>query len=375
MISRKIFWFIGELPTSQCIHGIAAANSYLLDYLFSHGYDCRIFIDNPFYSRRLPLRRLCRLVSLILVLFKLGVALIASIIPPTCFAQSIGYCVLSQGYFGAFKTLIFLLILRLNNHTILHIHRSDLLARADPLRMLLLFCIFCLSDFILVITEDKHSVLSSPRLRQFIPKLFYLPNTIDFELESVLFSSSRSMNLKPLDSEPLRLLFLSNLLKTKGFDIFLDLHKSFLHSGGHESMVAGAALDFEFLDLISISGLKYLGSVSDNLTKSYLLNSAHLLIFPSQNEGLPLCVLEAMAIGLPVICSRVGYIQELLGFDYPLYADFLSTDSYACAISKFRDMTFSEIDSLSQLLRSRYVSRFSSSSWTCSVDSFFSLFY
>jgi glycosyltransferase involved in cell wall biosynthesis/predicted O-methyltransferase YrrM len=51
------------------------------------------------------------------------------------------------------------------------------------------------------------------------------------------------------------------------------------------------------------------------------LNAADIFVFPSMLEGMPLCVMEAMAKGLPVIASAVSGIPEELGDTGRLLAD------------------------------------------------------
>ncbi|MBW4635815.1 MAG: glycosyltransferase family 4 protein [Iphinoe sp. HA4291-MV1] len=54
----------------------------------------------------------------------------------------------------------------------------------------------------------------------------------------------------------------------------------------------------------------FLGNRSDVLD---WLNAADIYVFPSQLEGMPLCVMEAMAKGLPIIATAVSGIPEELG--------------------------------------------------------------
>ncbi len=55
--------------------------------------------------------------------------------------------------------------------------------------------------------------------------------------------------------------------------------------------------------------VKFLGQRSD---VPHLLRQADVFCLPSLTEGLPLCVIEAMAVNLPVVATRVGGLSELV---------------------------------------------------------------
>ena len=77
---------------------------------------------------------------------------------------------------------------------------------------------------------------------------------------------------------------------------------------------------------------RYLGRQPDEALV-YLYRRARALVFPSKYEGFGLPVVEAMALGCPVICSRVASLPEV-GGTAPRYSE-LTASGYLAA---FRDL-------------------------------------
>ena len=74
-------------------------------------------------------------------------------------------------------------------------------------------------------------------------------------------------------------------------------------------------------------GVHYLGEV-DRSALPALYQHAEAFVYPSTYEGFGLPVLEAMAAGTPVICSRLTSLPEVAG-DAALYLDELSMEELA----------------------------------------------
>ena len=81
---------------------------------------------------------------------------------------------------------------------------------------------------------------------------------------------------------------------------------------------------------------------SQHILQSYI-DEADFLLLPSQFEGCPLVILEAMQRGLPVIASRVGGIPELVG---PLSAQLLIDEPDAVLMS---DLIMANLDNYHDL--------------------------
>lgn len=77
-----------------------------------------------------------------------------------------------------------------------------------------------------------------------------------------------------------------------------------------------------FIKLNNIDNIiKLYGFINPELVLDHLL-AADALVLPSYSEGMSNTLLEAASIGLPIICSRVGGYQEILG----CYSDYLTFD-------------------------------------------------
>lgn len=74
---------------------------------------------------------------------------------------------------------------------------------------------------------------------------------------------------------------------------------------------------------------------SDEVRK--VMQRADMFVFPTQGEGLPRGILEAMAIGMPVLSTPVGGIPEVIDRKYLF--DPMDSDAYAAKICELLDNT------------------------------------
>ncbi|MCH5294838.1 MAG: glycosyltransferase family 4 protein [Treponema sp.] len=69
----------------------------------------------------------------------------------------------------------------------------------------------------------------------------------------------------------------------------------------------------------------------ENFTKLY--RNAEACVFPSVNEGVGLPVIEAMAVGIPVTCSRAGALGEIAG-EHALFFDSDNIEEMSACLEK-----------------------------------------
>jgi glycosyltransferase involved in cell wall biosynthesis len=139
--------------------------------------------------------------------------------------------------------------------------------------------------------------------------------------------------------------YFGRLSEEKGPDIFLEIAKicqtplfknvKFIMTG------SGPMQD----DIISLSqsfkkkNFYYLGLVDDT---SQYISSCDIVLLPSRQDGRPLIVLEALALGIPVIANNIGGLSELIqhrNSGYLVDENNISTFSnYILALSLDRNM-------------------------------------
>jgi glycosyltransferase involved in cell wall biosynthesis len=115
-------------------------------------------------------------------------------------------------------------------------------------------------------------------------------------------------------------LFVSNMANSKGIDTFLsvfgslasqnrDIRATIVGQPLYENQIAeiqATLLNSEWSNRVKFLGYQKREVISD------LFQGSLFLLYPSREDAQPLVILEALAIGLPVVASNVGMIPEIL---------------------------------------------------------------
>lgn len=153
-------------------------------------------------------------------------------------------------------------------------------------------------------------------------------------------------SIKIATGERLRFCFVGWLVPEKGvlelFDAIRILAEKysfkviFVGGGGCEDFLREQTNKCGLEEIITITGWQ-----SPEQVKQYL-ESSHVFILPSKAEGFPNVLLEAMAMGLPAICTDVGAISDSLKDNVSGYL-LRSFDSNAIVIAMTRYLNDSSL--------------------------------
>ncbi|MGB2742324.1 MAG: glycosyltransferase [Cognaticolwellia sp.] len=253
------------------------------------------------------------------------------------------YFSLPTSKLGGIKVLVLGIIFKHFNKegkVIGHVHRGDLLtfAKQDYFSKYLCKIIVKYLYKLILLSESQVSICS--RFFELPEKKFcFLPNGVESDL-----ISWRKSNLG-INSPGDYYLYLSNYIPDKGYDIICSSFSNM--KGLHLKMFGNEIHKEQILRLRELvtKNIDIKGNVS-GIEKYELIKNCKAVILMSKNEGVPLVILEAMALGKPVITTDVGFIKEMLGDDYPWYVESRSSESLNNLISKFELLSANDYNEL-----------------------------
>lgn len=172
------------------------------------------------------------------------------------------------------------------------------------------------SDFFIGVSQATRQAIYTGGFSP-LEKIFVVPNAIDINIVNQ-YSCSKDVS----ENRVFVILHCGGFLPAKGQSLSVSLAERLKDRGIHYKMILmGSVYDSpvstNFLDkirnrIISL-GLEENVEIILNQTDPYaIFNNADLLIHPSDTEGLPRVIMEAMAFGIPVIANSVGGVTDFV---------------------------------------------------------------
>lgn len=151
-------------------------------------------------------------------------------------------------------------------------------------------------------------------------RIRFIPNGIDVERFRPASPAERLALRRRLGlpADRIVLTFTGRLSRAKGLPLLLEVWRELVAAGRplHLVLVGGGGQSFDdcegelraFIERHGLQGTVTLPGIVSNVPE--WLQASDLFVFPSEYEGFPLAVLEAMACGLPVVATRVGAVPD-----------------------------------------------------------------
>jgi glycosyltransferase involved in cell wall biosynthesis len=338
-MKHKNILLIGVLPPP--INGQTLAFQALID-----GLDAKVLTLSGMKAKNFKIKT-----TKILIYLRLLIRLIGII----SFKKYVVYHTLSQSKEGFMRDFPIVFISKLFGCKVIgHIHGGNydgFYQNQNTFFQTLIRKMLIQIDSIIVLSENMKKMFD------FVPEICFkikvVNNGLPWYFEDNLLKIKR---LPQNNQEPIKILFLSNLIESKGYLDVLEATQILVNRYGYNVQTDfcgdfgyyNDARRFDnladakhyFFDFISKNNLQnhinYHGVVTGE-KKKQLLEEAHFFILPTNyiNEGQPISIIEAMAYRCVILTTHYRGISEMITpNDSGVYVDFGSPESIALEVKK-----------------------------------------
>lgn len=227
------------------------------------------------------------------------------------------YFNISESIFGNLKDLLFFLLLGSQiKKTFVHLHGGNgylfLLSKFSFFKISNGFFLKKMAGVIVLDKIYKNFLIGKYSLKN----IYVLPNYADGDL----FLNSKEIKYKFSRKRKLKIIFLSNFIKEKGYTEIVRAFKTLSIRNQNKISIDFAGYFFSdkervnFLKSIErFKSLNYIGHISRVEEKRNLLSQAHVLCLPTYYlyEGQPVTILEAYSTGCAVITTDHASISGI----------------------------------------------------------------
>ena len=161
-----------------------------------------------------------------------------------------------------------------------------------------------LSDFIITINDEMQAYFPNKKNQKLIPL------GID-----VNFYKPQNKKLRTEESNKFRIITVANLVPVKGIEVLINAIKILENKDVTLSVLGDDNTEYAKELKHKVKSLNIEGQINfsgKQLDIRTYLSSSDLYVIPSYNEGMPMALVEAMSIGIPVIGSGVSGINFVL---------------------------------------------------------------
>mgnify|MGYP001069028730 CR=1 FL=1 len=137
-----------------------------------------------------------------------------------------------------------------------------------------------------------------------------IPNFVNFQSLQTYKNSAKK------DTKKIKIGFIGRLIPLKRIDLFIQTIESIANNSTHPieaAIIGDGPLKEEIDKIVKNKGLENVISIKGLVDPIYPeFAKLDILLMPSDHEGLPMTILEAMALGVAVVAHNVGGIPEAL---------------------------------------------------------------